>query len=322
MSKLKLAIYWAAGCGGCDVSVLDLNERILKVAEIFDIVLWPIAADFKYADVEGYPDGSIDVCLFNGAIGSSENEHLAHLLRKKSKILVAYGACAHIGGIPGLANFFRHEDVVQQVYKKAVSTLNPEGTIPAERTATQYGDLTLPKLFGRVRTLDQVVKVDYYLPGCPPVVEQAWGAITALASGKRPPAGSVVGASEVSLCEECKRKKAEKKIREFKSIATFQPDPEQCLLEQGIVCCGPATRAGCGSRCVNANVPCRGCYGPPAGVVDQGAKLLSAVASIVDSEDPTEIARILAAIDDPAGTFYRFSLPSSLLRGAQHKETA
>jgi F420-non-reducing hydrogenase small subunit len=322
MSKLKLAIYWAAGCGGCDVSVLDLNERILKVAEIFDLVLWPIAADFKYADVEAYPDASIDVCLLNGAICSAENEHLAKLLRKKSKVLVAYGACAHIGGIPGLANFYPHADVVKQVYTTSVSTPNREGTIPAEHTACPFGDLTLPKLFGRVRTLDQVVKVDYYLPGCPPVVDQAWGAINALLAPKKPPLGAVVGASEVTLCEECKRTKAEKRIKEFKSIATFQPDPEQCLLEQGIVCAGPATRAGCGSRCVNANVPCRGCYGPPGGVADQGAKLLSAVASVVDSEDPVEIARILAGVDDPAGTFYRFSLPSSLLRGAQHKETA
>jgi F420-non-reducing hydrogenase small subunit len=171
-----------------------------------------------------------------------------------------------------------------------------------------------------VRALDQAVKVDYYLPGCPPVVEQVWATIEAIATGKLPPPGSVVGAQSSVLCDECTREKREKRIREFKNLATFIPDPAACLLEQGVVCCGPVTRAGCGARCSKANMPCRGCYGPPEGVVDQGGKLLSAVASIIDSEDPAEIERIVATIQDPAGTFYRFSLPSSLLGGTTGQE--
>jgi F420-non-reducing hydrogenase small subunit len=322
MAKLKLAMYWAAGCGGCDVSVLDIHERILKVAELADILFWPIALDFKYADVEHYPDQHLDVCFFNGAVRSSENEHLAKLLRQKSKVLVAYGSCAHIGGIPGLANFSSRRDLLQQVYQRSASTVNPEGTVPLEKHPTPFGELELPRLFHRVRALDQVVKVDYYLPGCPPVVDQVWGAIEAIASQKLPPPGSVIGASASVLCDDCPREKREKRIREFKDLATFVPDVNQCLLEQGVVCCGPVTRGGCGSRCVKANMPCRGCYGPPEGVVDQGGKLLSSIASVIDSEDPAEIERIVATIKDPAGTFYRFSLPSSLLGGATHQELA
>jgi len=102
--KLQIAIYWGAACGGCDVSVLDTNEFILDVAAVADIRLWPIAVDGKYKDVEAMEDGELDLTLFNGGVRNSENEHIAQLLRRKSKMLIAYGACAYMGGIPGLAN--------------------------------------------------------------------------------------------------------------------------------------------------------------------------------------------------------------------------
>ncbi len=322
MAKAKMALYWAAACGGCDVAVLDLNERILQVAELADLVLWPVAVDAKYADVEALPDGSIDLCLFNGAIRNSENERLARLLRAKSRVLVAFGSCAHLGGIPGLANFTTRGELLEQVYSRTASTANPEGTRPLEKHGEGGRELELPRFFERVYPLDQVVPVDYYVPGCPPVAEQVWTFIELVAGGRLPAAGSVVGASEVALCDECQRKKSEKRVTEFRSIATFAPDPESCLLEQGIICCGPATRAGCGARCLSANMPCRGCYGPPPGVVDQGAKMLGAVASIVDSDVPEEVERIMGQVQDPAGTFYRFSLPGSLVPAAQRRKVA
>ena len=94
--KLKLAVYWGAACGGCCVSVLDVHEKLFIVTEHADLVFWPIALDIKYSDVEEMTDGFIDVTLFNGAIRNSENEHMAKLLRQKTKILVAYGSCAHM----------------------------------------------------------------------------------------------------------------------------------------------------------------------------------------------------------------------------------
>jgi F420-non-reducing hydrogenase small subunit len=112
MGRPKAAFYWASSCGGCDIAILAIGEKILDVAAAVDIVFWPAAMDFKYEDVEGMPEQSIDVCLFNGAIRNTEDEHVAKMLRSKSKIMIAYGSCAYEGCIPGLANLFTMESIL------------------------------------------------------------------------------------------------------------------------------------------------------------------------------------------------------------------
>lgn len=313
MAKLQLALYWAAACGGCDVAVLDINEKILDVANLADIVFWPIALDFKYHHVEAMQDKSIDVCLFNGAIRSSEQEKIAKLFRDKSKVMVAFGACACFGGIPALANFTTRTEILERVYFEAPSNENPGKTLPQTHVKVEEGELELPELWDTVLTLEQVVKVEYFVPGCPPTPELILKVVDALATNKLPPPGATI-ASDKTLCEECIRKKEDKKISKIWRPHQIIPAPERCLLEQGIICCGPATRGGCGSLCIKANMPCRGCFGPPAGVIDQGAKLVSAIASIYQAANAEEITRMVEEIVDPAGTFYRFGLADSLLK--------
>jgi F420-non-reducing hydrogenase small subunit len=317
MAKLKIAGYWAASCGGCEIATLEIGGNILKLIEVADIVFWPALVDFKYHDVEQMPDKSIDVCLFNGAIQTSDNEHLAKLLRAKSKILVAYGSCSYEGCIPGLANMTDRQGVFQRVYLETQSTDNPSGVVPQTSYTMPEGELTLPEFYDTVRTLAQTVEVDYFVPGCPPVGKQTWAVLEVIVQGNLPARGSIVGAGTRALCEECPRIRAEKKIKKFYRPYEIIPDPEKCLLEQGLLCAGVATREGCGALCPKASMPCTGCYGPPGDVIDQGAKFLGAVASIIDTNDPAEIARILESIRDPVGTFYRYSLPNSLLRRAK-----
>ncbi len=314
VSKPKLALYWAASCGGCEIAVVQLYEKILDVANAFDIVLWPCIMDFKYKDVEAMPDKSIDVCLFNGAIRNSEQEHLARMLRDKSKVLAAYGSCSYTGGIPGLGNVSDRQGIFERAYLTTPSTINEEGVLPQTSVQVPEGELTLPTFFNTVKTLAQVVPVEYFIPGCPPVPEQTAAVVQAVVEGKLPPAGSVVGATQKTVCDECPRTKEEKKITKFYRPYEIIPDPERCLLEQGIICAGPATRGGCGGPCLQAGMPCRGCYGPAPGVTDQGAKLLSAITSVIDSKDPDEIERIVSDIADPLGVLYMFGLPASLLR--------
>jgi len=313
MAKLKLAAYWSASCGGCDVAILDLHERILELANVADIVFWPVAVDFKYHDVEAMADKTIDVCLFNGAVRNSEQEHIAKLLRAKSKLMVAYGACACFGGIPGLANFCTKAQIFERAYIEAPSNDNSNHTLPQTLTKVAEGELELPEFYDTVNTLPQIVEVDYFVPGCPPVRETNDKIVDALASGELPPKGAVL-ASDKALCDECPRVKQEKKITKIYRPYEIISDPEKCLLEQGLICMGPATRGGCGARCIKVNMPCRGCFGPPPGVIDQGAKMLSALASIYDVKDDDGIERLKTEVIDPAGTFYRFSVANSLLK--------
>jgi len=314
--KLKLAVYWGAACGGCCVSVLDVHEKLLDIIRVADLVFWPIALDTKYKDVEAMPDGNIDLTLYNGAVRSSENEHLAKLLRQKSKILVAYGSCSHMGGIPGLANFSTREELFKRIYDTTESTENPDNIRPQTEYKVAEGVLKLPEFYNDVRTLDQVVDVDYYLPGCPPQTERLVEVLMAIVTGAElPPKGSVVGALDKSLCDECPREKSDNKlVKRFYRPFEIEDDGKTCFLEQGVICLGPATRGGCGARCIEGNAPCRGCYGPPPDVPDPGAKMMSAIATMIDENEPEAIEKVIDTIDDPAGTFYRFSLPGSILR--------
>jgi F420-non-reducing hydrogenase small subunit len=316
--KLNLAIYWAGACGGCDVSVLDIDAKILDVAAAADIRFWPIAMDFKVSDIEALADGEIDACLFNGCVRNSEQLHLAKLLRKKSKILVAYGSCAYLGGIPGLANFTTKKAIFERVYKTSESLVANGGDVyPLPKNKMPEGETEIPEFHEYVKALNQVVDVDYYLPGCPPTTNLVSAAIDAIVSGNLPPRGTVI-AGKKNLCEECPRERTdEKKVKRFFRPHQIIPDAKRCLLEQGILCMGPATKEGCGARCISANMPCRGCFGPAGGVQDMGAKMIAAASSLIDSQDPDEIAAITETLPDVAGTFYRFNLPVSLLRRAK-----
>lgn len=315
MEKPKLALYWAASCGGCEIAVLDIQEKILDVANAFDIVFWPVALDFKYDDVRKMEDKSIDICLFNGAIRNTENEEIALLLRQKSKVLVAFGSCASEGGIPGLANLSTKEKMLKFVYKESPSNLSNNNIYPQPHYKVQEGEIEIPELYDYVKPLRDVVAVEYFIPGCPPQPNQIWNVIEYILSGKPlPPTGSVLGAGEKTCCEECPRERKEKKIKKFYRPFEIDPNPNECLLDQGIVCLGPATRSGCGALCVKVNIPCRGCYGAPPNCLDQGSKMVSALSSVIDAQTPEEIDQILDTIADPVGTFYRFSLAESILK--------
>lgn len=321
-SKPKLAFYWAASCGGCEITITELGMRLVAVGEKVDIVFWPCLMDFKYSDVEALEDGEVDVCFFNGAIRSSENEHIAKLLRKKSKLLVSFGSCSHTGGIPGLANFYDAESILARVYDTAPSLDSSGGTRPAPLVEVTEGTIEMPTFYDRVLTLAQTVDVDYFMPGCPPVVDQVWNVFQTILHGDLPAVGSTIGVDPKTNCDVCPRKKGEGgfRVKEWKRPHEVDLDPELCFLAQGVICCGPATRAGCGLPCISGNMPCRGCYGPPEGVVDQGAKLLSAIGALIDTDEPEAVQAIMDTIIDPAGLSYRFGLANSLIGELKYGE--
>ena len=325
-AKIKIAVNWAAACGGCDVALLDLEEKVLDLAEIADVVYWPVAMDFKRSDLSARPDGSVDIGLFNGAVRTSEQEEDALLMRKKCKLLAAFGTCACFGGIPGLANFTDSKTILDVACESTASTENPDGVRPQTSCEVNGFERTLPELHDTVRCLSQVVDVDLMLPGCPPPTERLldlFGAIVRYAeTGEVPPKGTVL-AHDKALCDTCPRNDTRQggRINAFVRPHETLADPNACFLDQGIVCLGIATRGGCGNTCLNANMPCRGCFGPTADALDPAAEAISAIGSIAGEANENDVPphvwkKAVQSIQDGAGTFYRFTLPVALLNRA------
>ncbi|MBO4503046.1 MAG: oxidoreductase [Candidatus Methanomethylophilus sp.] len=332
--KIKIAIYWTAGCGGCDVSILDTNERVLTIAQFADIVMWPVAVDGKEKDIEALDDGAITVSLINGAIRNSENEHMAKLLRKKSVLVVAYGTCAMFGGSPALANLVPGgaSEILDYVYTKTPTSAAFQeryhadaAVVPKTVIEVPEGTLTLPVVYDTVKTLDQVIDVDYYIPGCPPQQESISHLLKAVVDFvyngvALPPKGAEIGVTEKCLCDECPRTKEYARITKIYEPYQVNVDPEKCLMDQGILCLGPATVGGCNAKCTKVGQPCRGCYGPTRLVQEHGASALTAIASLfpVLDDDPTcdedQIIEIMKTVKDPLGYFYAYTLGKSLIK--------
>ncbi len=314
-AKPKVAFYWCASCGGCEEAVVDLAEAILDVVGAVDIVFWPVALDFKVSDVEALPDKSIAVSFINGAIRLSEQQEMAELLRRKSQLVVAFGSCSHLGGIPGLANLWDRESIFTWYYSKGPSLEPGAATRPMTKIRVPEGELELPEFWDTVKSLNQVIEVDYYLPGCPPTPKLIANAVQAILTGKLPPKGAVLAGTK-GLCSECELNETKPDkllIKDIKRVTEVQLDLKKCYLAQGVRCMGPVTRSGCEALCVKGGMPCTGCFGPVQESPDYGGKALSFVASIVDLQDSAEAKEVLAKVADPTGIFYRYSLPTSKL---------
>ena len=256
---------------------------------------------------------------------------MVELLRKKSKLVVAYGSCAVFGGTPSLGNLVPGgaDEILDYVYRKTPTSAQfhsecKSDVVPVTSYAAPEGELTLPVFFDTVKTLDQVVDVDYYIPGCPPLQESISHLVKALVDFvyngvALPPKGTEIGVTQKCLCDECPRTKTYARITEIKEPYQVNVDPDKCLMDQGILCLGPATVGGCNARCTRAGQPCRGCYGPTNFVTEHGASALSAIASLfpVLDDDPTmdeeKIIQIMSTIKDPLGYFYAFTVGKSLI---------
>ncbi|HVO66618.1 MAG TPA: hypothetical protein VMT12_09055 [Syntrophales bacterium] len=314
--KPKVAIYWLASCAGCDEAIVDLNEAILTVAEAVDIVLWPVALDFKYESIRKMKKREITLSILHGSVRNSEQEEMAKLLREKSQLVLAFGACACFGGTAGLANFRSKEDIFKWVYQDAPTVVNPNKNRPQKETRVNGNKLTLPEFFEQVHPLDDIITVDYYLPGCPPPADLIANAVFAVLENKLPPRGAILTPSK-PLCDACPRNQSKPlrlEIEKFHRIHEVEAKDDQCFLAQGIICVGPAIRSGCGETCIRTNTPCRGCFGPVDGVDDAGAKFISGLASLISAETEDDSQKTIDGIADLAGYCYRFSLPSSSLK--------
>lgn len=316
--KLKLAIGLGATCSGCDMAIVDLAEKLVDVFNAVEVVFWPTASDQKLKEFLQLPDSSVDLGFYHGSIANEENREIAEALRKKTKTIIAFGACACHGGIPGLANLTTTKELFKTVYKETPSTENPDFKQPLNETKMDGYSLHLPKKYDVVQCLHDCVDVDYYLPGCPPEVPLVEKAIETILAGNLPQKGETLTPNRI-LCDECPRQRQEKKISKIHRLHQIIPDQEKCLLDQGVICLGPSTRMGCGAKCIEANMPCRGCMGPTSKTLDQGAKMIATLGSVLGLEgeelmSEEEVKQMMDQVKDPVGTLYMFTLPVSILK--------
>jgi len=281
MSKPRLGHVVLGGCEGCYVSLLDAGEALIPLLEAVDLVASPLV------EVDDLTD--IDVCLVEGAVTTEHDIEALLAARKASKVLVAIGSCAVLGGIGGLRNLSSRDEVLD--------------------TALGVGQrpVGLPELTSRVQPLSDFVAVDVSVSGCAPETDTLLEALTAALEGRawEPP--------RRNMCDECGREKKAllEHSSEFVSDSVYglmeldEIDPVKCFLEQGVICMGPMTREGCGARCTAAGVPCRGCQGPSRIEFEQGGKMIDALAAVLP-------AGAIMFLDDLVGTGYRFSMPISI----------
>ena len=316
-NKPKLAILYGSVCGGCDVSLVNVGEPLADLLTNFDVIYWSIALDGKLRTLEKLE--RIDVAIYMGPIRTEHNVKLAELIKEKADLVVAYGTCAVYGGIPGLGTLIKPSSLLETM--KSTITTTPE-TEKVVKDLKKEG-ISITPLAKYCLPLSSVVEPDILVPGCPPAVENVEKLIDILKlylKGERPSKGLML-AEPRSLCEECPRKPKDMTklvIPNIYRLYETVPKEDKCFLEQGILCLGPITRAGCGHRCIKANMPCAGCMGPVQRIDDVGLKFLSSLASALLADKEKELgeeglAKLLDKIIDPQGLFYRYSLPKSYL---------
>jgi F420-non-reducing hydrogenase small subunit len=284
---MKIVHEWLSACSGCETVLLDYAPFFEQMIHDMEIIYMPLLMDRKtsppsqdpgQADTPIYPEA--DIAIVSGALRSEQD--LARLLaiKKSSNRLIALGTCATHGGIPALSNSFTADQLIGSVFNSGFPATPGDQTDGADGAVPR-----LPQLLDRVYAVDEKSTPDLLLPGCPPNPAAVMEAISALARGEHP------RLPERSVCDTCptvRTGKGEVKgARRFLENIPFHAESPihemRCLLEQGLVCMGPVTAAGCARegapQCIMARVPCRGCFGPVRSDGNQMLDMMNALAS-------------------------------------------
>lgn len=273
---------WLNACSGCEISILNIGDSLVDILPQLEFLHMTALVDHKFFGQVG--DGTVmeipeaDIGIVTGGVRNEEHKHELEEIRKKTKFLIALGSCACYGGVPAQANMWKNEDVFEKVFRNCAST----------EPSPDPDDPNVPKWTPTCAALDEVVKVDISIPGCPPHPDWIAEALTALLEGK-----TSWSLPERSVCDTCpvirEKKSGGGPVKRWIQNIEFNPeegiDKMRCINEQGFLCMGPVTLAGCAGksgvpRCIQARTPCRGCFGPVRKGAQPMVDMMGALSSV------------------------------------------
>jgi F420-non-reducing hydrogenase small subunit len=292
MGKLMVSFEWLSSCSGCEVSLVDLHERLLAVLEEIEIVRLPILLDQK-----GYPQANLGIV--SGALRTEHDVESAHRMRESCDKILSFGVCAVYGGPQGSCYAHEHRELEDTVFRKGPTTRTD--FVPDRGVPTMLVD--------GVRPLDSEITVDHYLPGCPP------NPYFIAAALKRVIAGADDEFGPQNVCFRCNRQMKHTDCSKLQRDHEVTVDPSLCFLSQGIICLGSASLDRCLAPCPKRGVPCTGCGGPSELVaLEPHRDIRTEVADRMSLMTKIPRDRVVAEIENQAKTHYAYAMASPVFR--------
>ncbi len=276
---LRVAMEWLGSCSGCEISFLNMGEELITLlSKEVEFVHAPLLMDHKYHGQCGEKKSlalpEADIGLVSGGVNTDDHLEILLEMRKKCNYIVALGTCATHGGIPALMNGTDQQQSWLEIFQN--NTTDQSIDVP---------HVEVPAPLERVYACDEKVNIDLLLPGCPPHPMLISEVLHARLQQRE---ADIPGRSVCDTCPVVRDGKGDvTEVKRFTQNAKYDPNlpiaQMRCLLEQGYMCMGPVTRAGCTTkglpRCIHARVPCRGCYGPVRQGSNQMLDMMNALVS-------------------------------------------
>ena len=292
MSKVPVSFEWLSGCSGCELSVVDMHEKLLRILDAVEIVRLPILADVK-----DYPSAKLGI--ITGGLRTEHDVHCAKEMRKSCEKILAFGICAVYGGPQGSGYAHSLAELEDVAFRK-----NPT-------TVTHFvPDQGVPKLLtDGVRPIDSEIDVDLYLPGCPPHPYFVFEALSSVVENREPEFGNH------NVCFRCNRRMIHSDVQSLRRVHEGPIDENTCFLSQGILCMGSATMDRCLAPCPTRGTPCTGCAGPSENVIlEPNRDIRTEIADRMSRMTKIPRETILREIELRSKTYYAYAMASPVFR--------
>ena len=290
MSEITINTEWLSDCSGCHIAIVDLHEKILGVLQAVKIQRCPVLTDVK-----DYPRATVG--LVSGAIRTEHDRQAAIEMRNSCDILIAWGSCAVFGGPAGAGNIHTPAEIMSAVYRENKTTT------PCKPPSSEVSPLEPV-----VSPIDAVIKVDRYLPGCPPHPAFVFESLSALVDDRQPEV------NKRTVCAKCRRRMEKTDVTNIKSNSEGMPDAQRCFLSQGYVCMGSVTIDRCLAPCPTSGVPCTGCAGATRQIlIEPNRDIRTEVAERMSRLTMIERETIVAVLERGAKSHYAYTMATSMI---------